>query len=200
MWFGKCDPATRLGLTALPHWLPQVTAIMAMMQIKAGITGHAEEYVDVVPDPTVEGGVRYLDAADGEDLGRYGTECAAQYNACAAAEEQKQELKAFYDGLRDPIAKQQQHHTDTALLMYSALRAYISDELQKGFADWGAEWYRLRNAPAMRRALRSTVPEVDRKGITCMASVPPEGPVHELEVSMTHVSSTMFLCTLSHQV
>ncbi len=162
---------------------------MAMMQKKAGLTGNADEYVVAVPDPSAEGGVRYLDTTDGEDLGRYGTECTARYDACAAAEARKQELKAFHDGLRDPVANDQQHHKDTTLLMYSALRTYISDELQKGFADWGADWYRLRNAPTMRRALRSSVPEVDRKGLSCMASVPPDGPAHELEVNRACVSS-----------
>ncbi len=166
-----------------------------MLYMKAGQPVHQQRYVNVLQGPTVEGGVRYLDARDGEDLARYDIECTAKDDdctelnsngSCTGAEAHGQWFEAFYDGLLDPTANDQEQHRERAKAVVDILKAKAAQDLQAR-RDWGPEWFKLRDAPHNRRAL---LPPPDQRsddlqlpaptGEACLRRLPPQGPQQQV--------------------
>ncbi len=147
--------------------------------------------LDVIEDPTAEDGVRYIDAQDGEDLTRYGTECTAgsngtahqESNTCVAAEARKQEYEAFYDGLLDPTANNVTAHLERARAFLDIARSMMKTDVNVE-EDWPQLWHKLRDAPNNRRALLGSVraPQPPEGSQSCMERLPPEGPTQLFQV------------------
>ncbi len=134
-----------------------------MLQAKhGGLEGDARSLVDVVKDPSAEGGVRYVDPKDGEDLGRYGTECTARTPTVQRSllsgptEGERDDEGAFqelYDGLTYADNAMLDAAPERALAACDKLKAAIAMDLVSN-RDWGEEWHKIRETPSIRRALR----------------------------------------------
>ncbi len=125
-------------------------AVSSMFDARLGYLDIASQHIDIVQDPAVEGGVRYVDRSDGEDLAQYGTVCtkcgSSLSDPCTAAEARMLEFSAFYDGLRDPAAHDQEQHRARARVVYKVLQYVVKAQLGDDATSWGEEWDKLRNA------------------------------------------------------
>ncbi len=169
--------------------LSQAAAVLAMITLKTG-EGDIEEaaqLVEALQDPSAEGGVRYEDRSDGEELARYGTECTtgstqgAILHDVGAAIRHVRELNAFYDGLWDPEAQKTETHKQRAKAVVEKLMAVVAKDLE-GSSDWGEDWYKMRDAQCNKLALLTPYQESGYDGLSCLVRLPPQGSTQVLQV------------------
>lgn len=168
-----------------------------MIRIKTGRDDAARRRLAhvVVPRAADSGGshssVRYVDSSDGEDLTRYGTECAARSSLKgvgirAAGNDSMlrlQELEAFHDGFMDVETNDQTKHLAMAASLFNVKQALYRRATNIP-RDWTELWDKLRDAPYNRRALLRAVeaPQAPLNSLSCMEPLPPHGFAHVLKV------------------
>lgn len=205
---GSCAPSLQPIQPPMHPMQPQIQAVAAMFDARWGYVDVASQYIDMVQDPAVEGGVRYVDRSDGEDLALYGTVCTTGgYSLtcpCTAADARRLEYRAFYDGLMDPTANDQEQHRSRAMAVHEVLRYVVQAQLGNDTTSWGEEWHKLRNAAGLstwravvederqgrssghlhglRRTLVRAVTAPWREGRSCITQLPSEGQAQVFEV------------------
>ncbi len=172
---------------------PQLAAVVAMLVARAGDEGDEMRHlVRVIKDPSVRGGLRYVDPSDGEDLTRYGTECTekprtARHSTGSAAggavdEVRRLEYEVFYDGLSNPKANDEVQNAERAEAVVGLLKLVVREDLQRE-GDWGEDWYKLRDSHYSRKALLRPEDSAGHGWTSCVVRLPSEGPFQAVEVS-----------------
>lgn len=158
------------------------------------------QLIEALEDPSVEGGVRYVDASDGENLARYDAECTtggglstnqgAVLTDVGAATRHWRESDVFYDGLWAAEAQKTATHQERVKAVVGQLKAVITEELE-GSSDWGEDWYRIRDAHCNKAALLTPFQESSYDGLSCLVRLPPQGTTQVIQVGSKELLSIM---------